>query len=219
MVDIFSIAGWKLLFLLAVRQFVLAYASRTHVNARGLDIFSIHDIAQIESANPFPPFSPPAGYIYVSPPLVSSPLLLLFVIVFSYERTLLFRVASTRRQLVSSYYAILQVGFVAPLIISYLLFWQSVKIYNFADFQRHSWVCNVKYHRKVNINKRWREDGKFLFSEYIVLRVGVFAFILYKHLCYTSYIMHRKHWFSLYRIPEIYISVPNIFRKHCRRNN
>lgn len=46
-VDIFSTAvGWKLLFLLAVQQFVLAYASRTHINARSPDIFSIHDIAQ-----------------------------------------------------------------------------------------------------------------------------------------------------------------------------
>lgn len=46
-VDIFNIAvGWKLLFLLVVQQFVLAYASRTHINARGPDIFSIRDIAQ-----------------------------------------------------------------------------------------------------------------------------------------------------------------------------
>lgn len=47
MVDIFNIAiGWKLLFPLVVQQFVLAYASRTHINARSPDIFSIRDIAQ-----------------------------------------------------------------------------------------------------------------------------------------------------------------------------
>lgn len=67
MVDIFSIAvGWKLLFLLAVQQFVPAYASRAHINAWGPDIFSIRDIAQRANRirKSFPPLFV-ARWVYV----------------------------------------------------------------------------------------------------------------------------------------------------------
>lgn len=48
MVDIFStVVEWKLLFLPAVQQFLRAYASRTHINARDPVIFSIRDTVSV----------------------------------------------------------------------------------------------------------------------------------------------------------------------------